>query len=187
MSYLFDIKDRAVIPYEETLLVEPFKSIWERDKSPNKELAMKEFAYIEFSASALKTNPFREYSDKVREGVIIQNVFGKEDWKPDALVKKGIEFIEEVQTEGSVGYRYWKSNRQAAEQVLEFLKTVDLTELNEKTGNPLYKPREILTSIADAEKTLKALDSLKTRVEEDLYSADKIGGGKTISPFAKGS
>ena len=59
MAYLFKIEGKAVFPNEETLLIEPFKSIWERDTSKNKEYALEDFAYIEFITSLLKTNPYR--------------------------------------------------------------------------------------------------------------------------------
>ena len=60
MAYLFQINGRAVFPNAETILISPFKDIWERDLSKNKENAIQEFAYIEFMTSMLKSNPYRK-------------------------------------------------------------------------------------------------------------------------------
>ena len=36
MAYLFEVQEKTVIPNTETLLLSPFKEIWERDKSKKK-------------------------------------------------------------------------------------------------------------------------------------------------------
>ena len=38
MAYLFQINGRAVFPNAETILISPFKDIWERDLSKDKEI-----------------------------------------------------------------------------------------------------------------------------------------------------
>ena len=63
MAFLFQVTDRAVFPNPETLLISPFKDIWERDESTNKTVAIQEFAYIEFMTSMLKSNPYRQYPE----------------------------------------------------------------------------------------------------------------------------
>ena len=93
MAYLFIVEDKVVKPTEETLLIYPFSEIWERDKSKGKELALKEFAYIEFSVSLLSSNPYKGYSDKVRHEVLCRDLFNDESWKPDILISKGLEKI----------------------------------------------------------------------------------------------
>ena len=52
-SYLFVINGYEVTPKANTLLIEPYKTIWERDKSQFKDTAKKELAYIEFTVSQL--------------------------------------------------------------------------------------------------------------------------------------
>ena len=42
MSFLFKIQDKVVFPNPETLLISPFKEIWERDTDPDKHQAIKE-------------------------------------------------------------------------------------------------------------------------------------------------
>lgn len=188
MSFLFKIEHKKVFPNPETLLITPFSEIWKRDKSKEKEIALKEFAFIEFNTSMLRSNPYREYPDDRKQDIIIEDVFGhKTKWKPDKLVEHGIRKIEEWQEEASVTYRYWLANKVAAEKMIDFFNNFDISTVNPKTLNPIYKPKDITSAIGDAQRTLTTLDTLKSKVEEEIYENAKTKGGKEISPFAKTS
>lgn len=185
MAYLFEVNNKAVYPTTESLLISPFKEIWERDSSVDKDIALREFSYIEFSSSVKKTNMFREYSPEKRDEELKKEFFKDlPDWQPDELVLEGIRKIEELQKEASLTYRYWQSNVKAAEKIIEFFDEFDLNEKNFKTGNPIYKPKDITSSISDAEKTLATLNSLKKKVEEELFENIKNRGNAEISHFA---
>lgn len=187
MSYLFQINGKAVFPNPETLLIYPFKDIWDRDKSDNKEHAVKEFSYIEFMISVLKSNPYREYPDKSREETIRRDLSIEIEWKPDELIKDAINYIHEKQKDGSMAYTYWLSNKSVIEKVIEFFNNVDMDERNLKSGMPIYKPKDITSAVADAEKALTTLNALKTKVEEELYESSKQRSDKVISVFANPS
>jgi len=115
MSFLFEINGRQVWPRAETLLVSPFREIWERDKSKDKEDALGELAFIEFCTSAKRSNPFGQYPDSVREEVVAGEVVRREGWRPDGLVREGMEKVRRMQEEGSDAYRYYLSARAAVE------------------------------------------------------------------------
>ena len=130
MAYLFIVEDKVVKPTEETLLIYPFSEIWERDKSKGKELALKEFAYIEFSVSLLSSNPYKGYSDKVRHEVLCRDLFNDESWKPDTLVLKGLEKISIFQKEASSNYTLYVASVKAKDKLVEFLESIDLKEIS---------------------------------------------------------
>lgn len=184
MSYLFQINDRAVFPNPETLMISPFSEIWERDESPGKVVAIQEFAYIEFMTSMLKSNPYREYQDDKKELTIRQEVIKELDWEPDELVQKGMDKLIDMQTEGSVTYRYWLANKAALEKQIEFFEQVDINERNPKTFAPIYKPKDIPDAVSAAEKVLTTINALKTKVDEELFESAKMRSQKIISPFA---
>lgn len=184
MAYLFRVEDKVVKPTDEVLQVPPFKDIWERDKSPNKEVALQEFTYIEFMTSALKTNPYRGYSEDRKEAVIRQDIIKIPDWNPDELVLKGIAKVKEFQTEGSESYSLYLSALVAKNKLQDFFNTFNMNKMNAKTGAPIYKPRDITTALQDLDKTIISLQSLEKKVEEDLFESAKIRGQKEISPFA---
>lgn len=184
MAFLFQINDRAVYPNPETLMISPFSEIWERDSSPGKEVAIQEFAYMEFMTSMLKSNPYREYQDDRKEMVIRQEVIKELDWQPDELVEAGMEKLREMQTEGSLTYRYWMANKTALEKQIEFFENVDISERNPKTFAPIYKPKDIPDAVSTAEKVLTTINALKSKVDEELFESAKTRSQKTISPFA---
>lgn len=184
MSYLFQIHGQAVYPNPETLLIHPFNEIWERDKSPKKAYAIQEFAYIEFMSSMMKSNPFREYSEESRESEIRKKIITTLEWQPDDLVIDAINQLKDWQETASITYRYWMSNKAAAEKMIDFFENFDMDERNPKTMSPIYKPRDITSAIADAERMLTTLNTLKKKVDEELFESTKTKGDKTISPFA---
>lgn len=183
MSYLFEIRGQSVLPDPSILLVSPFKEIWDRDTSKDKSIALKELAYCEFMASPMRSNPFSGYPEKNRSEVIISSLFKGKKWKPDATIHQAVDFIREIQSDGSLTYSYYMAARKSAEGMKEFFQNVDLTERNDK-GMPVYKPKEITSALIDTSKVLENLDSLQKKVEEDLYDTVKVKSGKTISPFA---
>jgi hypothetical protein len=184
MAYLFQINGKAVFPNPETILISPFKEIWERDLSKDKENAIQEFAYIEFMTSMLKSNPYREYPEVKKDEIIRKDIITQIDWNPDDLVLEGMKKIQELQKEGSITYTYWMSNKSAIEKMIDFFNNFDIDERNFKSGMPIYKPKDITSAVADAEKTLGTLSALKSKVEEELYEKSKMRSDKVISPFA---
>lgn len=184
MAYLFEINGKAVFPNAETILVYPFKDIWERDLTEGKVNAIQEFAYIEFMTSMLKSNPYREYPEDKKEDIIKKDVITQMDWKPDELIQAGMDYIVEKQKEGSLTYTYWLANKIAIEKMIHFFNNFDMDERNPRTFMPVYKPKDITSSVSDAEKTLTTIAALKAKVEEELYESNKTRSGKIISVFA---
>lgn len=184
MAYLFKVEDKIVKPTDEALQVSPFKDIWERDTSTNKEVALQEFTYIEFMTSALKTNPYRGYSEDRKETVVRQDVIKIPDWQPDELILAGMQKVKQFQTEGSESYSLYLSALVAKNKLQDFFNNFNINKVNSKTGAPIYKPRDITTALQDLDKTIVSLQSLEKKVEEDLFESAKIRGQKEISPFA---
>lgn len=185
MAHLFKVESNVVFPNEETLLIPPFKDIWDRDTSKGKEQALKELAYVEFMSSLLASNPYKGYNEDLRGVVIIKDVFKEDVWVPDELVLSGIKKIKDFQTEASPSYKSYLAAMVANDKINTFFETVDLTKINFKTGTPVYKPKEVTSALLDVDKITASLDSLKKKVEEELFEAVKVKGQKEISPFAK--
>ncbi len=182
MAFLFVVENGIAKPNTETLLVSPFKEIWERDKSNSKDRAIKEFTFIEFMSSKKKTNPYAGYDDNKRYEVLKQALF-EEDWEVDSLVEQGLVKIKEFQEEASPTYQYYVSASKAAEKMRTFFNTFDINERNEKNGSPIYKPSDITRALNDTDKVLQNLNSLKEKVEQELFEQTKTKGNKSINPF----
>jgi hypothetical protein len=183
MSFLFTIENSIAKPQAETLLISPFKEIWDRDISKHKEIAIKEFTYIELMTSKKKTNPYAGYTDEVRNNKLCSMLFDDKNWQPDDLVIQGIAKIIEFQKEASPTYQYYIDNLAAAEKTREFLKTIDLSERSYKTGNPIYKPKDVTSAIIDSEKVILTLAILKDKVEQELFDNVRTRANKIVNPF----
>lgn len=184
MSFLFQINGKTVFPNPETILISPFKDIWKRDLTETKENAIQEFAYIEFMTSMLKSNPYREYPETKKDEIIRKDIITQIDWNPDPLIKQAMQYIIKNQEEGSITYNYWMSNKKAIEKMIDFFNNFDIDERNIKSGTPIYKPKDITSAVADAEKTLTTLSALKTKVDEEVYESSRSRADKVVSPFA---
>lgn len=182
MAYLFVVENSIARPNTETLLISPFKEIWERDKSKNKDRAIKEFTFIELMSSKKKSNPYAGYSDDVRYEKLKNFLFDSK-WDMDSLVEQGLAKINEFQEEASPTYQYYIDSLKAAEKTRKFLREIDLGEKNERTGNPLYKPKDITSAITDTEKIIQTLSVLKEKVEQELFDSVKTKGNKNINPL----
>ncbi len=181
MSYLFEIKNNIATPTIETLLTTPYKEIWERDKTSTKEIAIKEFTYMEFMTSKKKTNPYGGFGDEAKDIRLREWLFDK-DWKPDSLVEQGMAKIIDLQKEGSATYSYYMSVLRGAEKLKSFFDTFNMNERNSKDV-PLYKPNEIVMAISNTDKVLNNLHSMKEKVEQELFEQTRTRGNKQINPF----
>lgn len=181
MAHLFTVQNSIVRPNTETLLIPPYKEIWERDTSKDKHDAIMEYTYIEFMISKNKSNPYAGYGDEERHEKL-KKIYFTEDWEPDTLVKKGMEELHEFQIRASVTYRYYIATVEAIEKMRTFFVTFDIMETNEK-GALLYKPSDITRAINDTDKILQNLMAMKGRVEQELFEQTKTKGNKQINHF----
>lgn len=182
MAYLFVTENGVAKPNTETLLISPFKEIWERDLTPDKEQAIKEFTFIEFMTSKKKTNPYAGYSDEMRLEKLKQMMFS-ENWEMDNQVEQALAKIVEFQKDASPTYQYYISASKAAEKMRTFFNEFDINERNERNGSPIYKPSDITRALNDTDKVLQNLHSMKEKVEQELFEQTKTRSNKTISPF----
>jgi hypothetical protein len=183
MAYLFTINNLAVIPVPETYQIYPFKDILDRDNSVKKVVALQEFAYIEFMSSMKKSNPFAGYDNNVKEKKIIERVFNGENYSPDELVLKGIEFIDKLQKQNSPTYSLYLSAREGVEKVKKFLNTVDVDERDER-NKPMFKASDVLKTINEVPKVLATLKELEQKIQAEDLSLSKNRGELTVGIFA---
>lgn len=182
MAHLFIIENNIVKPNPETLLISPFKDLWDRDRTKDKQKAIKEFTFIEFMVSRKKSNPYAGYSEDVRFDKVKQDVFST-SWQPDILIEEAMSKLNEFQKNASPTYSYYIDSLETAENTRTFLKTVDLRQKNDKTGNPLYKPKDVTSALIDTEKVILTLATLKDKVEQELFDTTKTRGMRQINYF----
>lgn len=179
---IFEVSGSVVRPTAGILTIKPFKEIWE---TKGKEIAMQEFAYIEFMVSQKKNNPYKGYDESIKPKKITEGVIVIEDWQPCELVLEAIEWYEEWQTTASPSYQYYKANLNALRKTIRYLNhELNYSERN-NAGMPVHKFNDVIRGIKDADQVLKSMNSLKVKVEEELYEASKTKGNKEINPYER--
>lgn len=157
---------------EEAMLLKPFKALWKRDRSKNKEIALMELGYIYFMedprSDYVSQSTDREIRDaKIREGEGIP-----QNWQPDDKVKEAMQFY--------AGFK------PAAALLLEDLKkSIDIvrnglvTQADLADIDPEKKPK-ILDSysntISKLMKLAKELDETEKALATAMVQNDKVRG-----------
>lgn len=180
MAHLFVIENNVAKPNTETLLISPFKEIWERDKSKDKSQAIKEFGYIEFMTSMKKSNPFMGYSEDIRSSKILENLKLNKSTEKDSLIIQAISTIEDFNTNASPNFLLYRDSLEAVEKTRKYLKNIDLEERT-RAGTPVHKASDVFSALEKGDKVAQTLHSLKEKVEQEIYDSVKLKGGKTIS------
>ena len=183
---IFEIQNERAVPSTHSLLIEPFKTIWDNDKSKSKEDAIKKFTFIELMCSRKKSNPYIGYSEDIRYSKLAENIYGDEFVKPtdDELLKKGIEIYKQLMYEASPTLSYLEAALEAAEKVKEMMKNVDFDERT-NGGAAVYKPADITNALKQTSEVVKSLVSLKEKVEAELMEDTKTRGSRDIGHFER--
>lgn len=185
MSLLFTVESRVVSPTTESLLIFPFKDIWERDTSVDKRYAIEDLSYIEFMTSVQKSNPYSGYPEHQRSEKIIKDIITRAEWNEnDSLILAGIDKLKLFQEEASVTYNYYMAAKSAAEKMQLFFTSFSMADVNLRTGAPIYKPKDITSALNDTSRVLENLNSLREKVDNEIFEEVKKKGQKIVSPFA---
>jgi len=185
MSLLFTVESKVVSPTTQVLLIPPFKEIWERDTTKDKRYAIEDFSYIEFMASIQKSNPYSGYAEHQRPEKIIKDIITREDWdQEDPLLIQGIAKLKEFQAEASVTYNYYMAAKSAAEKMQQFFIGFSMSDVNLRTGAPIFKPKDITSALNDTSRVLENLNTLREKVDNEVFEEIKNKGQKIVSPFA---
>jgi len=162
----------------ETLTIGPFKTIWNRDKSKGKEMALAELAYVYYAAdfkSIYKNIPIDEREDR-----IVQDVFEGKKWKADIVIKKAIEKYKELNFSQTMGLL--EDAEGAIEKVRSYLREVDLME-TDNSGKPIYSAKDLMANLKGLGEVVAGIKKLKDEVAKEVNDSSTIKGGNTLGAF----
>lgn len=181
---IFVIENNVAKPSVDILLIHPFDKIWEDDKSKGKGEAIKDFTFIHFYCSPMKSNPYRGYDDEERINRIISGSLNNE-YEPSNIVWEAIEvYTKKFLKEASFSYQYLIAAKKGAEKMIDFFTNCDLDERT-KSGGVVYKPTDLTRGLADIENVLKNFQSLEKRVNEELVNRKGTTKDRTINEYEK--
>jgi len=158
----------------EALMIKEFKKIWDKYKDKGK--ALEELAYVYWMA--YYNSVYDVYlTEEEKKQAIIHDVITTKGWKADGATEAAIEKFGQLQRTFSMAFL--ESAKAAAIKIRVFFETVDYNARN-KSGGPVWKPKEIMSAISESLNVLNALEKWQERArkEEDLGDARIKGGGK---------
>lgn len=163
---------------EEAMVLKPFKDIWKRDKSKNKEQALQELAYIYFMEDS--RSDYQVYVDREERSKQIKIGEGiKESWKPDKLVTDAQEFYAGFKSEAAL---LLEDIRIAITKLREFIKTIDLSATDDK-GKPIYTLNTYTSTIKQIPELITSLDEAERAIAKETVSQDKVRGSVEKAMF----
>ena len=76
----------------------------------------------------------------------------------------------------------YKQSLDTVMKTREYLIGIDLNERT-KSEMPVYKPADVYSAIEKVEKIMTSLNTLKEKVEQELFDSTKTRGNKLINPL----
>lgn len=172
MAQLFNLKDGLVVLNPDVLAVPPFKELYSRDKSKNKESSYKELSFVYFMADF--NSPYATYPEDKREQLIKDDFIKDKKWKPDTLVLDSIKKY--VQLSETPTMRLVRSVRSLIDRMSDYLATAEVDEESIKT---------LQDSVDKIAKTVAGYGKLEEAVKKEMTSGTKIRGGKDIGDYER--
>lgn len=168
---MFDIKGDKIALSTEDLALPPFKDYY--NQAEDKSAAIRN---IEFVVWRYKWNtPYTAYPEKDRTAKVAKDVFGDENYEPDATVKELIRRFNEFQE--TPGTRLLGASRTAAEGLIDALNTYSRDAMDIDTAIKITK------ILKDVGNIVKSIDIAEKQAKADLLESGKIKGGGQIGLY----
>ena len=174
---LIKYEDYQIKIADEAFLVRPFRRLFHADRSERKEQFFRQMAFVYFMI-----NPASSYSYILdldeRAAEIIKQEGLPEDFRPSEMLREAMEVYRKMTITPS--QELLQSALIGAKKVGDFLRTVDLTEEDDK-GKPKYQVSTITSALKDVEKIVGTLQSLQKKVEQELEESGKARGTQELT------
>lgn len=164
---LFKYEAYKVVISEEALALKPFKQLWNRDRSINKDKAISELAYVYFME-----DPASDYQYLVdredRSNAIIEGEGLGNKWKPDKMVIEAMKFYASFKTTSAL---ILEDTRKVAENLRKALPALDITKEDDK-GRPIYTIASITKAIRELNVLVKELAETERVIAKEMNEAN---------------
>lgn len=169
---LLELEGMIGIPSPEASQVGEFHNLIKRDRTHGKRVASKELAYIYYLCDW--DSPYASYPEEIRAEKVIKDIFD-EDWIPDEAVVKAVDKYKEL-TENEFK-KMLSGARAGASKLTEYFETVDLNDVDEKSGKPIHTAKDLISNLAKVGEVMEGLEKLIEMVEknEEKQNANRKG------------
>lgn len=178
MLRLFKYEGFKMTIEPEVLLLKPFKKIWDKDKSKNKEKAFMDLGFIYFFS-----DPRSDYQYITDEEDRIEAIKEGEGLPKEWTIYKELqEAIDYYNTFNPTSHLLLKDTRLAVDKLRILLRNIDLNQTDDK-GRPVYTLNTIVSTINQVPILVKNLDEAEKTLAKEMIQNDKIRGSAEKSMY----
>ena len=178
---LFKYEAYKVVISEEALALKPFKKLWTRDKSANKDKAIAELAYVYFMEDP--ASDYQYLVDRDERSAAIIEAEGLGQWKPDKEVREAMKLYSSFKTTSAL---ILEDTRYAANNLRASLRNINLEDVDEK-GRPIYTVSSIISAIKQVPQLVKELAEAEKAVAKEMAENNgRVRGQKAKSILEDG-
>ena len=181
---MFELKDYVLTVEPQVWGISIFKKILKRDKSRDKDRALKEMLFI-YYYSDIKSD-YLIIDSKFRIEEIKKDIGLPEDWRIDSVLQEAIDFYEERSL--TVVGKLYKNALAAANDISEYLtKTKELLEERDERGKPVTTLTTIVGGISKIKTVMQDLKAAeKELIKERIETEGKMKGKQSMGMFELG-
>jgi hypothetical protein len=197
MEELLSIVEDELVINPHFISIAVINNIWKRDHGSSqrnqttgknervKHTARKELSWIWYMENW--KSPYQSYTNVDKRATVVKERLGlSEDWKEDNALMEARVWYATEQMESNDKLQDLQAARKANGAVREFLNTINLVgaENIARNGAPLFKPKDISTSIKELAVTQKSIDELEDAVRKAKGTKKKnVRGGGDIGMY----
>lgn len=175
---LFKYEGYKITISEEAMLLKPFKTIWKRDKSQNKEKALSELGFIYFFCD-IRSDYQYIVDEEARKESIKEGEGLPSDWQPDEVVLEAMRFYNTFKPTSAL---LLEDTRFAVDKLRKLLREIDLNQTDDK-GKPIYTLNTITATIKQVPALVRDLDEAERSIAKEIAQSDKARGAQTKSIY----
>lgn len=194
MSLFHEEKYKVTVTPEIKLIPE-FSAIWTRDKSANKQTAMRELAYIYFVTD--HKSPYFIYSNDDRVGEVKKDLAFDPDWEPDgALIRAANKYEILMETPSVKSLKAIKESLLTSTKVIKLMQrniedmmnsAIDSSEDDESNTDLIDRLSNSIDRLlglsSKLPKAVATIEELEEKVKKEQSNERKIKGGGTTTYF----
>ena len=172
---LFKYEGYRIVISEEALLLKPFKKIWDRDKTKNKEKAYMELGFIYFYCDP--RSDYQYLTDEAERLKAIKEGEGIPDkWSPDNIVKEAMNFYNGFKPTSALLLEDTRNMVNGYRAKLREI-TKDMSNLEIKDI------KDIGAIIKQIPALVKDLDEAERAVSKEIIESNKVRGSQEKSIY----
>lgn len=162
----------------------PFKNLYDRDKSKDKALAIKELTYIYFM-NDMRSDYLIIIDIDLRAKEVISDIGLPKNWTEDEIVKKASLFYKE-HSKSPISELY-HSTQIAVDVIRQELENArKLLDMQTDKGLQVYKIADILNAIAKVPDVMRKLKEAEREYIKEINSGKEKSGSRVHNEFEDG-